>query len=113
MPVYEAKKSLTYLLKAIIITTIVVSLLGYIDFVTGEISLDILYLLCVCLVTWYTNTFLGFLCVLEIFVSKTTADYFCQIKVGTHLYEWNTLNLMVMYIIVSLLVSQVRKALTA
>ena len=106
------KKSLTYIFSAIILTTIIVSILGYIDFKTGEISLEILYLLCTCLVTWYTNIFLGLLCIIEIFLVKTSADYYCQIKVGTHLYEWNTLNYIIMYVVVCVLVGKLKMVLT-
>ena len=107
------KKSLTFLFSAITLTTIVVSILGYIDFKTGEISLDVLYLLCICLVVWYTNTFLGLLCVIEVLLAKISADYFCQVKVGTHLYEWNTLNYVIMYIVVCVMVGKLKKVLTS
>jgi hypothetical protein len=113
MPDTETKKSVAYYLKAFILATIIVTILGYLDFKTGEISLDLLYLLCMCLVTWYTNTYLGMLCVFEIFLAKTSADYFCQIKVGTHLYEWNALNDVIMFIVVCILVGKLRKVLTA
>lgn len=112
MPNNDTKKSLAYLVKALIVTTVVVFILGYIDFKTGEISIDILYLLCMCLCTWYTNTILGILCVIEIFLAKTSADYFCLIKVGTHLYEWNAVNDVMMYIVVCLLVGKLKKVLT-
>lgn len=112
MPDTETEKSGAYLAKAIILATIIVSILGYIDFKTGEISLDILYLLCMCLVTWYTNILFGLVCVIEIFLAKTSADYFCQIKVGTHLYEWNTFNDIIMYVVVCILVGKLKKVLT-
>ena len=112
MPDSETKKSVAYLFKAIILATIIVSMLGYIDFKTGEVSLDLLYLLCVCLVTWYTNIQLGLLCVIEIFLAKISADYFCQIKVGTHLYEWNALNEIIMFVVVCILVGKLKKVLT-
>ena len=112
MPLTKPKISLVYLFTAIVIATIIVSILGYIDFITGEISIDILYLLCMCAVTWYTNIYLGFLCIFEIFISKTIADYFCQIKVGTHLYEWNALNSIIMYIIGGFLGGKLKKVLT-
>ena len=89
-----------------------VSILGYFDFITGEISIDILYVFCICLVTWYTNTLFGILCVIEVIFAKTTADYFDQIRVGSHLYEWATFNNIVIYIIVCLLTGKVKKALS-
>ena len=112
MPDTKIKKNAAYLFKAIILATIIVSILGYIDFKTGEVSIDLLYLLCICLVTWYTNIQLGMLCVIEIFLAKISADYFCQIKVGTHLYEWNALNEIIMFVVVCILVNKLRKILS-
>lgn len=109
----ETKKSVVYLCKAVVIATIIVSILGYIDFKTGEISIDLLYLLCMCLATWYTNTLLGMVCVIEIFLAKISADYYCQIKVGTHLYEWNALNDILMFAVVCILVGRLKKVLTS
>ena len=108
----QIKHSTAYLVKALILATVVVSILGYIDYITGEVSIDVLYLICICLVTWYTSTFLGILCVMEILFAKTSADYFDKIKVGTHLYEWNTLNFFIMYIVVCILVGKLKKVLT-
>jgi hypothetical protein len=98
--------------KALIITSVVVSILGYVDFITGEISIDVLYILCICLVTWYTNTIVGILCIIEIVFAKTTADYYDQVKIGSHLYEWNTLNFVLIYLIICMLVSKLKKVLT-
>lgn len=100
------------LIKALILTTVVVSILGYVDYMTGEISIDILYILSLCVVTWYTGIFVGILCVVELIVAKTTADYYDQIKIGSHLYEWNTLNYIFIYFIVCLLVGKLKQILS-
>lgn len=100
------------LLKILAFSTFLVSILGYVDFVTGEISLDVLYLLTICLVSWYTNTISGLFIVFEIMIAKFSADYFSQIKVGTHLYEWNSLNDLITYVIVCILVVKLKKSLT-
>lgn len=113
MPVNELKKPYFYLVKAAVLATVIVSLLGYIDYITGEVSIDLLYLLCVGLVAWYTNALLGMLCVLEILFAKTVADYYCQVKIGTHLYEWNALSDVIIYVIVCLLVVKLKKVLSA
>ena len=112
MPYTETKRNLPSVFRALALITLIVSILGYIDFRTGEISIDLLYILCICLVTWHTNTLLGLLCVIEIVVSKATADYFCLVKVGTHLYEWNAFNDIIIYVLVCLLVDKLKKALT-
>lgn len=99
-------------LKAFFLTTVFISALGYIDYITGEISIDILYILCVCIVRWYTNTYLGIICVFEVVIAKVAADYFDQIKIGTHFYEWNMFSNMFMYLIVCLLIGNLRKVLS-
>ena len=105
-------KNISGIIKALVVTTIVVSILGFIDYITGEISLDILYILCICCVTWFTSTFLGIVCVLEIIFAKTTADYYDQIKIGTHIYEWNALNYIFVYLVVCILVGVLKKVLS-
>ncbi len=106
------KKRQSELVKALILTTLVVSILGYIDYITGEISLDILYILCLCTVTWYTSTLFGMLCVVELICAKVTADYYDKVKVGSHLYEWSTVNYILVYLVITLLVGKVRKLLS-
>jgi hypothetical protein len=105
------KHTLLYLIKGFVIITIVMSLLGYIDYITGDISLDVFYILCLCLTTWYTSTFIGLLCVLEIMLAKTTADYFDHIKIGAHSYDGNTISYFLMYLVVCILVGLLKKAL--
>ena len=99
-------------IKALLLTTTVVSLLGYVDYVTGEISIEILYILCLCIVTWYNGVTIGMLCIIELIFAKTTADYYDHVKIGSHLYEWNTLNYILIYIVVCVLVGKLRKVLS-
>ena len=100
------------IIKALFLTTIGVSILGYVDYVTGEISIDVLYILCLCVVTWYTGVAMGMLCVVELVFAKTTADFYDHVKIGSHLYEWNTLNYVFICCIVCLLVGKTRKVLS-
>jgi len=113
MPDAPPTYNVFHVIKAVALTTMIISLLGYIDYITGEISIDVLYILCVCVVTWFTNTFIGTVCVVEIILAKTTADYYDHIKVGSHLYEWNTFSYLLMYLVVCLLVRKLKKALSA
>ena len=99
-------------IKAITLTTLVVSLLGYVDYITGEITIDVLYILCLCVVTWFTGTTVGLLCVAEVIGAKITADYYARIEIGSHLYEWNMLNFIFIYIVVCLLVGKLKKVLS-
>jgi hypothetical protein len=104
--------SITDFVKAIILISIIVSILGYIDYVTGEISIDILYILCICVVTWFTNIPIGILCIIEIIFSKTTVDYYDHIKIGSHLYEWNTFSYLIIYLVLCILVGSLKKVLS-
>jgi len=95
-----------------VLFSIVITALGYLDFITGEISLDILYMLCIIAATWFTNTYFGLICVVEVIFVKIAADYYDNIRVGSHLYEWNTLNYIVFYLITCLLIGKLKSLLT-
>jgi len=112
MPDNPQIKGLLYTIKIIILTTIAITIFGYIDFKTGEVSLDVFYLLILCLCTWYTNVYIGILCVTEIMFAKITADFYDNIKIGTHLYEWNSLSFLLMYLITCILVGKLKKVLS-
>ena len=108
----KPKYSTTYLLKVFVIISLSVSALGYVDYLTGEISLDTLYIACLGIVTWYTSRSIGALCIFEIVLAKIMADYYDQVKIGTHLYGWNAVDYILVYIIVCLLVGNLKKVLT-
>jgi hypothetical protein len=93
-------------------STLSVSLLGYVDYLTGEASLDTLYIAFLGVVTWYTNRTIGILSIFEVICAKTLADYYDHIKIGTHLYGWNALDYILVYIIVCLLVGNIKKVLS-
>jgi hypothetical protein len=92
--------------------SIIVAALGYLDYITGEISLDILYMLCIIGATWFTNTYIGLLCVIEVVFVKVAADYYDNIRVGSHIYEWNTVNYIVFYLITCVLIGKLKSLLT-
>ena len=106
------KPSIQRLLTILILATLMISALGYVDFITGEISIDVLYVLALCITTWYTGTLIGIICVVEIMSAKTAADFYDNIKIGSHLYEWNSLNYLVMYLVICVLVGLVKKTLS-
>jgi hypothetical protein len=95
-----------------VLISIIITALGYLDYITGEISLDILYMLCIIVATWFTNTYIGLICVVEVIFVKIAADYYDNIKVGSHLYEWNTANYIVFYLITCLLIGKLKSLLT-
>jgi hypothetical protein len=112
IPDPHIKRSISRPIGLVIAITIIISILGYIDYITGEISIDLLYILCLIVVTWLTNSLIGIICIVEIIFAKTTADYFDHIKIGSHLYGWNLLNFLFIYIIVCILVGSLKKALS-
>jgi hypothetical protein len=57
-----------------LIITAILSTIGYIDFKTGEVSLDIIYIITIGVVTWYLGTLLGIVSIFEIIIVKVFAD---------------------------------------
>ena len=112
MPVASTEFSFLNNVKALVMVTLVISLLGYIDYITGEISIDVLYILFLCVTAWFSSYSISFVTVLEIETAKVTADYFDKIKIGSHLYKWNAFSFLLMYFIVWILVVNLKKALS-
>jgi len=95
----------------VVLTTIIVACLGYIDYITGEVSIDVVYIFVICLVAWYFGKFTGLACVVEISAAKILADYFDKVKIGNHLYEWNAVSNLLIYLVVCILVIKLKKTL--
>lgn len=93
------------------ILTAIISVIGYIDLKTGEVSLDIIYIVTIGVTTWYFGTTLGIVSVVEIINVKVLADYFDNIKVGTHQYDWNAFSDFVTFIVICVLANRLKKAL--
>jgi hypothetical protein len=91
--------------------TAIISIIGYIDFRTGEVSLDILYIITIGVSTWYFGTLFGIASVVEILIVKISADYFDNIKLGTHQYDWNAFSDFCTFIFICVLVGGLKKAL--
>ena len=100
------------LVLGIILTTIIVVILGYLDHLTGEISLDVFYMFCVLEVTWFTNGYLGTLSIMEITLAKAMADYYDKVDIASNLYCWNGLNSILINVIVCLLATKLKKKLS-
>ena len=108
---FDGKRAMDFF-KALVLMSIIVTILGYVDYVTGEISIDILYLFCVFFVTWYTNGRMGLLCIVEIILAKITADYYDRVDVLSQIYDSNMFYTISVNAIVCVLVIQLKKALT-
>ena len=63
----------------ILITVMVLTLaalaLGYVDYVTGDVSIDLIYFIFIGISTWRTTTRIGLLCVAEVILVKLYAAY--------------------------------------
>ena len=112
MPGIPDKKGLLHHISAFALTTIAISILGYVDYITGEISIEVLYIVCLCFVAWNTCKAISLLCVFEIISAKVSADFFDNVKIGSHLYEWNTFNYVLMYLVVWGLTVKLKATLT-
>lgn len=86
------KLPLTGNIRAGIITTLVASALGYLDYLTGNISVDGLYFICVVAVTWLSGSVVGALCVLEVIFAKWLADSHTSFEVSSLVNTWNSLS---------------------
>ena len=98
-------------IKAVVFTAILVSILGYIDYITGEISIDLLYVLCVCAVTWYTGILVGILCVLEILFTKMVVGCQYNINMLNYICEWYSLTFLFICIVVCVLIGRTKMLL--
>lgn len=100
------------LVKGVILTTMIVAMLGYFDYVTGEVSIDIFYMFCVLAVTWFANGYIGSLSITEIVFAKAAADHYDKVDIASRLYCWNSLNYLLVNIIACVLAVRLKKALS-
>ena len=112
MPRIPIKLSTGDIIKGVVLTTIIVAVLGYFDYMTGEISIDIFYMFCVLAVTWFTNGYIGALSIAEIVFARTIADYADKEDIVSKLYCWNSLNYILINILVCVLAVKLKKALS-
>ena len=88
---------------------IFVSLIGVIDYLTGDYSLLVFYLLPISLVAWFAGRWWGILAALFSGSARFVADYTAYTKV--RLLAWNAIEEMVFLTIVAILIALLRKAL--
>lgn len=100
------------LIKGIVLTTLIVAVLGCFDYITGEISIDVLYVFCVLAVAWFTNGYIGALSIAEILFAKVAADYYDKVDIGTKLYCWNSLEGVLINVITCVLAVKLKNALS-
>ena len=70
-----------------------VVMIGYVDYFTGEFSLDPFYLVVVFVVTWFAGAGCGMICVLEAVCAEAITDYYSvlgQAFTVSHVWNWVT-----------------------
>lgn len=92
-----------------VIGLILVVLIGYIDYVTGDYSILIFYLLPVSFVSWFSGRWFGSLSAFAGGVARFLSDY--SLAVNPHHIYWNSFEDTCFLVIVAFLIALLRKAL--
>jgi len=92
-----------------IVGLILVVILGYIDFLTGEYSLLVFYFVPIALVSWNAGCWQGIVIAVLSGFARFITDQFFIPKMG--LLYWNSIEDAVFLIIVAFIISALRRAL--
>ncbi len=92
-----------------VIGFVAVLLVGYIDYVTGDYSILIFYLVPVSFVSWYHSRGAGIAIVAASGVARFVSDY--TLYANVFLHYWNSIQDMLFLLVVALLVSFLRQEL--
>jgi diguanylate cyclase (GGDEF)-like protein len=98
---------------AMVMALVLISLIGYLDLITGTaLDLSIFYLLPIGLVSWYLGQEAGLtLCALAILV-WTTVDYVSRAQpLALYLHGWNALVMLGYFLVVTMVFARLRIAL--
>ena len=101
-------RSLFSLAATIALLTVAAMALGYLDYVTGDVSIDLIYFIFIGISTWRTSTGIGLLCVAEVVLVKLFADYYDGYTINTNLYEWNSFSYAFIYTITCILIGKLK-----
>jgi hypothetical protein len=93
----------------LLIGFIIVVFIGYLDFLTGDYSLLVFYLLPVSLVSWFVGPLRGALIAISCGAARLFADY--PQFTNKRLLYWNAVEDMIFLVIVAFLIALLRKAL--
>jgi hypothetical protein len=88
---------------------LLVILLGYIDYLTGDYSILIFYLIPVALVTWYLGKWGGLIISVASGAARLVSDY--SNYAHANLRYWNSLQDMLFLLIVAILIVSLKKQL--
>ncbi len=94
----------------LLVGLLLVAGLGYVDFVTGDYSLLVFYLVPVSFVSWYGGRWSGTAVAVASGAARFISDY--SLYSDLFLHYWNTVQDFVFFLIAALLVSFLRTELT-
>ena len=83
--------------------------LGYVDYLTGDYSMEMFYLVAIYAVTWFTNKWFGIICAIEAVSAEALADYCVHNgAVFDKLHYWNWGSDLVLFVGFCMVTSLVR-----
>ena len=91
------------------VSIVLVGVIGMIDFLTGDYSLLVFYLIPVSLVSWFAGRWAGVVTAFTSGCARFISDYALSVN-SRHLY-WNSTEDMVFLVIVAFLIALLRTAL--
>jgi hypothetical protein len=103
----DARSTLSVVI-TVSLLTIAALALGYIDYVTGDVSIDLIYFVFIGISTWRTGTWIGLVCVAEVVFVKLFADYYDGFTINTNLYEWNSFSYAFIYTVTCVLIGKLK-----
>lgn len=93
----------------IVVGFLLVALVGYVDYITGDYSVLIFYLLPIALAAWYVGRFGGIAMATASGVARIGSDY-SSFSSSCRMY-WNCVEDMIFLLVVALLISTIKKQL--
>ena len=104
-------KEISNVIITVILLTLAALALGYADYITGDVSIDLIYFVFIGISTWRTTTWIGLVCVAEVVFVKLFADYYDGYSISTNIYEWNSFSYAFIYTITCLLIGKLKSIL--
>jgi K+-sensing histidine kinase KdpD len=93
----------------ILIGLVLIVLIGLIDYLTGDYSILVFYLLPVSLVSWFAGRWPGVMVAIISGCARFISDF--SLAVNSRLLYWNSLEDMIFLLIVAMLVAMLRQTL--
>jgi K+-sensing histidine kinase KdpD len=92
---------------------VLVMVIGYIDYLTGDYSMLVFYFIPVCLVSWFSGRWRGAIIAVLSSLARFSADLaaYTVTDLRLHQLEWNSATEMIFLVIVAVLIALLRKTL--